>query len=50
MSTRLFLTIDPERERISLGIKQLDQDPFSKFLADNPKGTIMKGVVLRKLT
>ena len=41
----VVLAIDPERERISLGVKQLDQDPFSKFLADNPKGSIMKGVV-----
>ncbi len=41
----VVLAIDPERERISLGVKQLDQDPFSKFLADNPKGSIMKGIV-----
>ena len=41
----LVLAIDPERERISLGIKQLDQDPFSKFLADYPKGSIVTGVV-----
>ena len=41
----VVLAIDPERERISLGIKQLDQDPFSKFLADHPKGSIVKGVV-----
>jgi small subunit ribosomal protein S1 len=41
----VVLAIDPERERISLGIKQIDLDPFSRFLAENPKGTIMKGVV-----
>jgi small subunit ribosomal protein S1 len=41
----IVLAIDPERERISLGIKQLDQDPFSKFLADHPKGSIVKGIV-----
>jgi small subunit ribosomal protein S1 len=41
----VVLAIDPERERISLGVKQLDQDPFSKFLADHPKGSIVKGVV-----
>jgi len=41
----VILAIDPERERISLGIKQLEQDPFSNFLADNPKGSIVKGVV-----
>jgi small subunit ribosomal protein S1 len=41
----VVLAIDPERERISLGVKQLDQDPLSKFLADHPKGSIVKGVV-----
>ncbi|MDP6436173.1 MAG: 30S ribosomal protein S1 [Gammaproteobacteria bacterium] len=39
------LAIDPERERISLGIKQLDQDPLSLFLAEHPKGSIVKGTV-----
>jgi small subunit ribosomal protein S1 len=39
------LSIDPERERISLGIKQLAKDPFSAFIADNPKGTIVRGTV-----
>ena len=42
----VVLTIDPERERISLGIKQLDQDPLSKFLSDHPKGSIVKGTVI----
>jgi small subunit ribosomal protein S1 len=41
----MVLSIDPERERISLGIKQLAKDPFSAYIADNPKGTIVKGVV-----
>jgi small subunit ribosomal protein S1 len=41
----MVLTIDPERERISLGIKQLAKDPFSTYIAENPKGTIVKGVV-----
>ena len=41
----MVLSIDPERERISLGIKQLAKDPFSSYIADNPKGTIVKGVV-----
>jgi small subunit ribosomal protein S1 len=41
----MVLSIDPERERISLGIKQLAQDPFSEYIATNPKGTIVKGVV-----
>ncbi len=41
----MVLTIDPERERISLGIKQLAKDPFSSYLAEHPKGSIVKGVV-----
>jgi small subunit ribosomal protein S1 len=41
----MVLTIDPERERISLGIKQLAKDPFSSYIAEYPKGTIVKGVV-----
>jgi small subunit ribosomal protein S1 len=42
----IILAIDAERERISLGVKQLEQDPFGNFLADNPKGTIITGEVL----
>jgi len=42
----VVLAIDPERERISLGVKQLDQDPFSRFLSDYPKGSILKGEVV----
>ena len=41
----MVLTIDPERERISLGIKQLAKDPFSSYLAEHPKGSIVTGVV-----
>ncbi|MEN8217546.1 MAG: 30S ribosomal protein S1 [Pseudomonadota bacterium] len=41
----VVLAVDAEKERISLGIKQLDQDPFSNFIAQNPKGTVVKGVV-----
>jgi small subunit ribosomal protein S1 len=41
----MVLSIDPERERISLGIKQLAKDPFSAFVAENPKGSIVRGVV-----
>jgi small subunit ribosomal protein S1 len=41
----VVLAVDPERERISLGIKQLDKDPFSHFVAEHPKGSIVKGVV-----
>ncbi len=41
----MVLSIDPERERISLGIKQLAKDPFSSYIAENPKGTIVRGMV-----
>ncbi|CAH0990755.1 30S ribosomal protein S1 [Sinobacterium norvegicum] len=40
-----ILSIDPERERISLGIKQLESDPFAEYVADNDKGTIVTGTV-----
>jgi small subunit ribosomal protein S1 len=40
-----ILGIDSERERISLGIKQLNQDPFSIFATENPKGSVVKGTV-----
>ena len=39
------LAIDAERERISLGIKQLDKDPFSSWLAAHPKNSVVKGTV-----
>jgi small subunit ribosomal protein S1 len=39
------LAIDAERERISLGIKQLEKDPLSSWLADHPKNSTVKGVV-----
>ncbi len=41
----IVLAVDPERERISLGIKQLDKDPFSQYMAAHAKGSIVKGVV-----
>ncbi|MGK0673372.1 MAG: 30S ribosomal protein S1 [Halothiobacillaceae bacterium] len=41
----VIIAIDPERERISLGIKQLEHDPFTTYVADHPKGSIVKGVV-----
>ena len=41
----VILAIDPERERISLGIKQLEQDPFGNYLAEHPKGSIVKGTI-----
>ena len=42
----VVLSIDAERERISLGIKQMEQDPISTFIAENKKGSIVKGTVL----
>ncbi len=39
------LGVDAERERISLGIKQLEKDPFSSFVAEHPKGSIVKSTV-----
>ena len=41
----VVLSVDPERERISLGVKQLEKDPFSNFVAENAKGSFVKGVV-----
>jgi small subunit ribosomal protein S1 len=41
----VVLAVDPERERISLGLKQLEQDPFGSYMANNPKGSILKGKV-----
>jgi small subunit ribosomal protein S1 len=41
----VVLSVDPERERISLGIKQLEKDPYSNFVAENSKGSIVKGIV-----
>ena len=42
----VILSIDPERERISLGVKQLESDPFSEFVAENDKGTLVTGKVI----
>ncbi|REC96490.1 30S ribosomal protein S1 [Kushneria indalinina] len=41
----VILSIDPERERISLGIKQLESDPMSEYLAVNDKGAMVSGRV-----
>ena len=41
------LSIDSERERISLGIKQLSEDPFGDYVAQNEKGSIVKGKVTK---
>jgi small subunit ribosomal protein S1 len=42
----MVLSIDPERERISLGIKQIEKDPFASFIASQPKGSIVTGTVI----
>jgi small subunit ribosomal protein S1 len=41
----LVLAVDVERERISLGIKQLDSDPFTTFVSINDKGATVSGKV-----
>ena len=41
----VVLAVDPERERISLGVKQLEQDPFGQFMANTPRGSIIHGLV-----
>jgi small subunit ribosomal protein S1 len=41
----VVLDVDVEKERISLGIKQLDGDPFSNYVAAHDKGTVVNGTV-----
>ncbi|CAM3965513.1 30S ribosomal protein S1 [Shewanella insulae] len=41
----VVLSVDPERERISLGVKQTEDDPFNAYLADKKKGAIVTGTV-----
>jgi small subunit ribosomal protein S1 len=41
----VVLQVDAERERISLGIKQMEEDPFNNYLAANKKGAIVNGTV-----
>jgi len=41
----LILAMDPLKERISLGIKQLEDDPVENFIKDHPKGTSVKGII-----
>ena len=42
----VILSIDPERERISLGIKQMEQDPVQDFMTSHDKGDVVKGKVV----
>lgn len=41
----IIISVDVEKERIALGIKQLDNDPYGLFLTNNDKGSLVKGVV-----
>ena len=41
----VVLAVDPERERISLGVKQLEQDPIGTYMATTQKGAIVTGTV-----
>ena len=41
----VVLSVDAERERISLGVKQLEKDPFANFSGEHAKGSIVKGVI-----
>ena len=41
----VVLSVDPERERISLGVKHLDKDPFSSYLGLHEKGSVVTGTV-----
>ena len=41
----VVLAFDPERERISLGLKQMEQDPFGQFMAMHAKGDVLTGTV-----
>ena len=41
----LILAMDPLKERISLGIKQLEDDPVENFIKDHPKGTSVTGII-----
>ncbi len=42
----VVLAVDAERERISLGVKQMAQDPFSGYLAANAKGAVVTGLIV----
>lgn len=41
----VVLAVDAERERISLGIKQMENDPFNAYVSDNKKGALVNGTV-----
>mgnify|MGYP001484770649 FL=1 len=41
----IILSIDSDKQRISLGIKQIDSDPFQEYLSKNTKNTIVRGTI-----
>ncbi len=43
--TAVVLQVDPDRERISLGLKQIAEDPFAEYLSANHKGSVVSGTV-----
>ncbi len=43
--TAVVLAVDPERERISLGLKQATSDPFTAYVAEHGKGSVVSGTV-----
>ena len=42
----VVLSVDPERERVSLGIKQANQDPFTAYVGEHGKGSIVQGQIM----
>ncbi len=42
----VILSIDSDRERISLGVKQLDLDPFADYISEHPRGSVVQGEVV----
>ncbi len=42
----IVLAVDAERERISLGVKQIEGDPFSSYVSEHGKGSVVNGTVL----
>ena len=44
--TAIVLQVDPERERISLGLKQISEDPFADYVSAHRKGAIVSGKVI----
>ncbi len=43
--TAIVLQVDPDRERISLGLKQISEDPFADYLSSHHKGSLVSGTV-----